>query len=51
MPARLALPFAFFLALAACGADGLPAYEPTGEPGVELSGEARVGVVVPDPSI
>ncbi len=41
---RCALCLAALLALAACGADGPPQYEPPQAPGVSVSGEMRMGV-------
>jgi hypothetical protein len=39
------LAFLALLALAACGADGVPR-KPAPKPGVTISGEAAVGVVI-----
>jgi hypothetical protein len=53
MTARLILPLILLAALAACGADGLPyasdTPEPVAEPGIALSGDAQIGVLVQDP--
>ncbi|MGB8814726.1 MAG: hypothetical protein WCC57_16225 [Paracoccaceae bacterium] len=44
MKTNLILAITALVALASCGADGAPT-APTTEPGVSISGQARIGVV------
>ena len=53
MTKRLSLSLILLAALAACGADGMPyassTPEPAMEPGIAMSGDTQIGVLVQDP--